>query len=160
MALYLEYSTRIYSIYLNTRRKIFTTYSVRQCCMDVNGLSAYPINNSKRTCHDHKYRIYAEGVVITARCGNWNEYAQLQIAMNIVAKHVKRIKSGLRIARNWMKCLRRNWGHRPLISGSRKKDTQKKLEEYGLYTMGDIFKMFHRKANNYTMKICYIGCWC
>ena len=72
-----------------------------------------------------------------------------KIAMDIVAKHIKADKDGVRIAElDEMSYRRKLWGHRPLTDFWRVgKGYAKKLEEYGLYTMGDIARCSIGKEN-------------
>lgn len=72
-----------------------------------------------------------------------------KIAMDIVAKHIKADKDGVRIAElDEMSYRRKLWSHRPLTDFWRVgKGYAKKLEEYGLYTMGDIARCSIGKEN-------------
>ena len=69
--------------------------------------------------------------------------------MDIVAKHIKADKDGVRIAElEEMSYRRKLWSHRPLTDFWRVgKGYAKKLEEYGLYTMGDIARCSIGKEN-------------
>ena len=69
--------------------------------------------------------------------------------MDIVAKHIKADKDGVRIAElDEMSYRRKLWSHRPLTDFWRVgKGYAKKLEEYGLYTMGDIARCSIGKEN-------------
>ncbi|MDD3796910.1 MAG: DNA methylase, partial [Lachnospiraceae bacterium] len=85
--------------------------------------------------------LNATGITATAGIGT-NLYL-CKIAMDIVAKHVKPDKNGVRIAaldeEKYKKIL---WGHRPLTSFWRiGSGISKKLEANGMYTMGDIARM-------------------
>ena len=78
------------------------------------------------------------GIVATAGIGT-NLYL-CKVAMDIVAKHVEPNQDGVRIALLDETAYRSLlWGHRPLTDFWRVgRGYAKKLEENGLYTMGDI----------------------
>ena len=86
---------------------------------------------------------------ITATAGIGTNMYLCKIAMDIVAKHIKADKDGVRIAElDEMSYRRKLWGHRPLTDFWRVgKGYAKKLEEYGLYTMGDIARCSIGKEN-------------
>ena len=80
---------------------------------------------------------------ITATAGIGTNLYLCKIAMDTVAKHVKPDKNGVRIAdldeMTYRKLL---WSHRPLTDFWRVgKGYSKRLEEHGMYTMGDVAKM-------------------
>ena len=83
--------------------------------------------------------VFAEtGITATAGIGT-NLYL-CKVALDIVAKHVKPDRNGVRIAKlDEMSYRRLLWNYRPLTDFWRVgRGYQKKLEENGLYTMGDI----------------------
>ena len=86
---------------------------------------------------------------ITATAGIGTNMYLCKIAMDIVAKHIKADKDGVRIAElDEMSYRRKLWSHRPLTDFWRVgKGYAKKLEEYGLYTMGDIARCSIGKEN-------------
>lgn len=73
----------------------------------------------------------------------------IKIAMDIVAKHIEPDKDGVRIAElDEMSYRRKLWNHRPLTDFWRVgKGYAKKLEEHGLFTMGDIARCSIGKSN-------------
>lgn len=77
---------------------------------------------------------------ITATAGIGTNMYLCKIAMDIVAKHIEADKDGVRIAElDEMSYRRQLWNHRPLTDFWRVgKGYAKKLEEHGLFTMGDI----------------------
>lgn len=77
---------------------------------------------------------------ITATAGIGTNLYLCKIAMDIVAKHIEPDKDGVRIAElDEMSYRRLLWSHRPLTDFWRVgRGYVKKLEENGLYTMGDI----------------------
>ena len=140
MALYLEYSTRIYSIYLKyiAPEDIFP-YSIDEVFMDVTDyLHTYNMTARELAMTMIQDVLKTTGITATAGIGT-NMYL-CKIAMDIVAKHIKADKDGVRIAElDEMSYRRKLWSHRPLTDFWRiGKGYAKKLEEYGLYTMGDI----------------------
>ena len=140
MALYLEYSTRIYSIYLKyiAPEDIFP-YSIDEVFMDVTDyLHTYNMTARELAMTMIQDVLKTTGITATAGIGT-NMYL-CKIAMDIVAKHIKADKDGVRIAElDEMSYRRKLWSHRPLTDFWRVgKGYAKKLEEYGLYTMGDM----------------------
>lgn len=77
---------------------------------------------------------------ITATAGIGTNLYLCKIAMDIVAKHIPADKDGVRIAElDEMSYRQKLWDHQPLTSFWRfGKGTARKLEEYGIYTMGQI----------------------
>ena len=151
MALYLEYSTRIYSIYLKyiAPEDIFP-YSIDEVFMDVTDyLHTYNMTARELAMTMIQDVLKTTGITATAGIGT-NMYL-CKIAMDIVAKHIKADKDGVRIAElDEMSYRRKLWGHRPLTDFWRVgKGYAKKLEEYGLYTMGDIAKCSQGAENEY-----------
>lgn len=63
-----------------------------------------------------------------------------KVAMDIVAKHVKANEQGVRIATSDEMAYRKLlWEHKPLTDfGGLEKGISKKLEDNGIFTMGDI----------------------
>lgn len=140
MALYMEYSTRIYDVYLRfvAPEDVFV-YSVDEVFMDITdymrteGLSARDF--AARVVN----AVYAEtGITATAGIGS-NLYLA-KIAMDIVAKHAEPDRNGARIAElDEMGYRRQLWAHRPLTDFWRVgRGISKKLEENGMLTMGDV----------------------
>ena len=86
---------------------------------------------------------------ITATAGIGTNMYLCKIAMDIVAKHIEPDKDGVRIAElDEMSYRRQLWNHRPLTDFWRVgKGYEKKLEEHGLFTMGDIARCSIGKSN-------------
>ena len=140
MALYMEYSTRIYNIYLKyVAAEDMHVYSVDEVFLDVTGyLKAYgmtPLEMAKKLV---KEVLETTGITATAGVGT-NMYL-CKVAMDVEAKHVEADADGVRIAYLDEQLYREKlWGHRPLTDFWRVgKGIAKKLEENGLFTMGDI----------------------
>lgn len=140
MAHYMEWSTRIYDIYLKyIAPEDIHVYSIDEVFIDLTGyLNASGLNAhefAKRMIHDV---LDTTGITATAGIGT-NMYLA-KIAMDIGAKHIPADKDGVRIAElDEMSYRRQLWDHRPLTDFWRVgRGYAKKLEENGLYTMGDI----------------------
>ena len=142
MALYIDYSTRIYEIYLRhvAEEDIFV-YSIDEVFMDVTDYLAI----RKMTPHEMAMTMIREvlretGVTATAGIGT-NMYLA-KVAMDIVAKHIPADKDGVRIAElDEMSFREKLWNHRPLTAFWRLgAGTARKLETYGIDTMGKLAK--------------------
>ena len=114
-------------------------YSIDEVFLDVTGyLKAYqttPRQLAKRIITD-----ILNTTGITAAAGIGTNLYLCKIAMDIVAKHIPADSDGVRIAQlDEMRYRRLLWNHRPLTDFWRiGKGYAKKLEQIGLYTMGDI----------------------
>ncbi len=140
MAYYMEYSTRIYNVYLKyIAPEDIHVYSIDEVFIDITHyLATY-----KMTAHDFARMLIQEvlketGIVATAGIGT-NMYLA-KIAMDIVAKHIPADKDGVRIAElDEMSYREKLWSHKPLTDFWRVgKGYATKLERYGIYTMGDV----------------------
>lgn len=140
MALYMEYSTRIYEIYLQyIAPEDIHVYSIDEVFMDVTQYLGIYKMTAKELASKIIRQIEKEtGITATAGIGT-NLYL-CKVALDIVAKHVEPDENGVRIATlDEMSYRRLLWSHRPLTDFWRVgRGYCKKLEEYGLYTMGDI----------------------
>ncbi len=140
MALYIDYSTRIYQVYL----KYFSpddihVYSIDEVFID----ATHYLKTYKKTA-----RELAEVVIkdvlnttgITATVGIGTNMYLCKVAMDIVAKRMKPDEHGARIAElEEMSYRRILWEHRPLTDFWRVgKGYARKLEAHGIYTMGDV----------------------
>ena len=88
---------------------------------------------------------------ITATAGIGTNMYLCKIAMDIVAKRIEPDEDGVRIAElNEMSYRRLLWNHRPLTDFWRVgKGYAKKLEDSGLYTMGDVARCSIGKPTDY-----------
>ena len=140
MALYLDYSTRIYNVYLQyVAPEDIHVYSIDEVFLDVtNYLHTYGLTPKELAAKMIKNVLAETGITATAGIGT-NLYL-CKVAMDIMAKKVTPDADGVRIAElDEMSYRRLLWTHRPLTSFWRVgRGYQKKLEEVGLYTMGDI----------------------
>ncbi len=151
MAHYMDYSTQIYNVYLKyIAPEDMHIYSIDEVFMDVtNYLNTYHMTAYELAMTIIQDVLKTTGITATAGIGT-NLYL-CKIAMDIVAKHMEPDKDGVRIAEidvlSYRKLL---WNHTPLTDFWRVgPGYQKKLEENGLYTMGDIAKCSIGKADEY-----------
>lgn len=148
MAFYMEYSTRIYNIYLKyIAPEDIHVYSIDEVFIDAtNYLDTYKITARQLAMKMILDVLKTIGITATAGIGT-NLYLS-KIAMDIMAKHIEPDKNGVRIAQLDEFSYRRNlWGHRPLTDFWRiGKGYAKKLEENGLFTMGDVARCSLGKA--------------
>lgn len=140
MAFYMEYSIGIYNIYLKyVAPEDIHVYSIDEVFMDVTHyLQTYRMTARELAARILQEVLEATGITATAGIGT-NLYL-CKVAMDIVAKHVTPDSSGVRIGElDEMSYRRLLWDHRPLTDFWRVgHGYQKRLEEAGLFTMGDI----------------------
>lgn len=140
MALYMEYSTRIYNIYLKYISKDdIHVYSIDEVFMDVTDyLKVYEMTVEK-LAETIINDIYTQ-THITATAGIGTNMYLGKIAMDIEAKHAKPGENGVRMAKlDEMTYRQKLWRHRPLTDFWRVgRGYAKKLEKMGLMTMGDV----------------------
>lgn len=142
MAHYMQYSTQIYNVYLKyfAPEDIYV-YSIDEVFCDVTHyLKTY--NMTARELVTKVIRDVYETTGITATAGIGTNMYLCKVAMDIVAKHVKPDKNGVRIAgvdeMSYRKLL---WNHRPITDFWRVgKGYANKLEKHRIYTMGDVAK--------------------
>lgn len=140
MALYMEYSTRIYEIYLKyIAPEDIHVYSVDEVMMDVTGyLKIYGM--TPRELAKTMIRDVLDETGITATAGIGTNLYLCKVAMDIGAKHVRADRDGVRIAElDEMSYREKLWNHRPLTDFWRVgSGYARKLEENGMFTMGDV----------------------
>ena len=151
MAHYMECSTRIYSIYLKyIAPEDIHVYSIDEVFMDLSGylllyhMTAYQL---VKTMIQDVYTTTG----ITAAAGIGTNLYLAKVAMDIVAKHVQADSDGVRIASldefTYRKLL---WTHKPLTDFWRVgHGYARKLQEHGLFTMGDIARCSLGKPSDY-----------
>ena len=140
MALYMEYSTQIYKVYLKyIAPEDIHVYSIDEVFID----ATHYLGTYKMNAHDFTRMIIQDvlkttGITATAGIGT-NMYL-CKIAMDITAKHIPADKDGVRIAElDEMSYRKKLWSHKPLTDFWRVgAGISKKLEANGLYTMGDV----------------------
>ena len=149
MSCYMEYSTRIYNVYLKyVAPEDIHVYSIDEVFMDVTAyLNSYGMTARELAMTMIQDVLKTTGITATAGIGS-NLYL-CKVAMDIVAKHIEPDKDGVRIAElDEMSYRRILWNHRPLTDFWRVgRGYAKKLEEHGLYTMGDIARCSIGKPN-------------
>ena len=140
MAHYIEYSTRIYDIYLRyIAPEDIHVYSIDEVIMDVTAyLTTYCM-----TAHELAMKMIREVLAetgITATAGIGTNMYLCKIAMDIVAKKMPPDKDGVRIAElDEMSYRRELWEHTPLTDFWRVgRGIANRLAPYGILTMGDI----------------------
>lgn len=151
MALYIQYSARIYDVYL----KYFApedihVYSIDEVFIDVTDyLETYKLKAKELTMKVILDIIQTTGITATAGIGT-NPYLA-KVAMDIVAKKIPADDKGVRIACLDEKHYRRLlWDHKPITDFWRVgRGIAKRLEKCGLYTMGDIAKCSVGKPDEY-----------
>ena len=140
MAYYIDYSTKIYAVYLKyIAPEDIYAYSIDEVFIDATDY----LDSYKMTAHELTLKMIRDvlketGITATAGIGT-NMYL-CKVAMDIVAKHIPADKDGVRIAElDEMSYRQKLWDHRPLTSFWRVgKGIAKKLEEHGLDTMGKV----------------------
>ena len=140
MALYMEYSTKIYDIYLKyVSKEDMHVYSVDEVFIDITSyLHAYNKTAEEMAITMINDVFNTTGITATAGIGT-NMYLA-KIAMDIVAKHEMPDENGVRMASlDEMSYRRLLWDHQPLSDFWRiGKGIQKRLASVGIYTMGEV----------------------
>ena len=159
MAYYMEYSTRIYQVYMKyVAQEDIIVYSIDEVFMDVTRyLKTYGLTPRELAMKIILDVLKTTGITATAGIGT-NLYL-CKVAMDIVAKHIPADENGVRIAELDERSYRRElWSHTPLTDFWRVgRGYAKKLEEHGMFTMGDVarrsltdeelfFKLFGKTA--------------
>ena len=140
MAYYMEYSTRIYEVYMKyIAPEDIVVYSIDEVFMDVTDY----LNTYKLSPHDLAMKMILdvlETTGITATAGIGTNLFLCKVAMDIVAKHIPADENGVRIAElDEMSYREKLWTHQPLTDFWRVgRGYAKKLEENGMFTMGDV----------------------
>ena len=140
MAHYIEWSTRIYNVYLKyVAPEDIHVYSIDEVFMDV---TTY-LKASELSAYDFVKKIIRDvydTTGITAAAGIGTNLYLCKVAMDIVAKHIDPDKEGVLIAELDETSYRRLlWAHKPLTDFWRVgQGYAKRLAENGLFTMGDI----------------------
>lgn len=151
MAYYIEHSTRIYNIYLKyIAPEDIHVYSIDEVFIDATEyLSTYKLSAREFATKMIQDILKTTGITATAGIGT-NLYL-CKVAMDIQAKRILEDQNGVQIAeldetsyRDLM------WSHRPLTDFWRVgRGYARKLEEQGLFTMGDIAKCSVGEPDNY-----------
>ena len=140
MALYMEYSARIYGIYLRYfSRYDIHVYSIDEVFIDATSYLALYRTDAQTLLRTVIKSILAE-TGITATAGIAPNLFLCKVAMDIVAKHSAPDKDGVRVAELTVESYRRTlWEHRPITDFWRIGwGTAERLARHGMHTMGDI----------------------
>ena len=149
MAKYVEYSTRVYNVYLKyVSAEDIHAYSIDECFLD---LTRY-LKLYKKSARELVKTIIQDVFTttgITATGGIGTNLYLCKVAMDVMAKHVEADADGVRIAElDEMGYRRQLWSHRPLTSFWQVgRGIAERLENCrlnggrGIYTMGDIARV-------------------
>ena len=151
MALYMRYSTRIFSIYSRfVSPEDIHVYSIDEVFMDVTDYLKTYKTTPKALAEKIVNEVLNE-TGITATVGIGTNLYLAKVAMDIVAKHIPANESGPKIAElDEMSYRMLLWNHRPLTDFWRVgRGYTGKLEKMGLYTMGDVARCSIGKADDY-----------
>lgn len=149
MAYYMEYSTKIYEVYMKyVAPEDIVVYSIDEVFMDVTDY----LNTYKLSPHDLAMKIILDVLAttgITATAGIGTNLYLCKVAMDIVAKHIPADANGVRIAElDEMSYRKTLWTHQPLTDFWRVgRGYAKKLEENGMFTMGDVARCSHQNED-------------
>lgn len=140
MALYMDYSSRVYGIYLRyIAPRDIHTYSIDEVFINAAPyLAAYKLTARELAMKMIREVLSETGITATAGIGT-NLYLA-KIAMDITAKHMSPDKHGVRIAELDERTYRQKlWAHTPITDFWRVgKGYANKLASMGLYSMGDV----------------------
>ena len=149
MAKYVEYSTRVYNVYLKyVSAEDIHAYSIDECFLD---LTRY-LKLYKKSARELVKTIIQDVFTttgITATGGIGTNLYLCKIAMDVMAKHVDADADGVRIAElDEMSYRKQLWSHRPLTSFwqvgcgiAERLETCRLNGGRGIYTMGDIARV-------------------
>ncbi len=149
MQTYMDYSTGIYNVYLKyISPEDIHVYSIDEVFIDATDyLDLYRMTAEELARKMILDVLHTTG--ITAAAGIGTNLYLAKTAMDIMAKHVPADENGVRIASLDERTYRKElWTHRPLTDFWRVgRGISKKLEENGLYTMGDIARISVSRDN-------------
>jgi DNA polymerase V len=149
MAKYVEYSTKVYNVYLKyVSAEDIHAYSIDECFLD---LTRY-LKLYKKTARELVKTIIQDVFTttgITATGGIGTNLYLCKIAMDVMAKHVEADDDGVRIAElDEMSYRKQLWSHRPITNFWQVgRGIAERLENCrlnagrGIYTMGDIARV-------------------
>ncbi len=151
MAKCIEYSTRIYSVYLKyIAPEDIHVYSIDEVFIDATSY----LKSYKLSAREFAMLIILdvlETTGVTAAAGIGTNLFLCKVAMDVGAKHISADKNGVRIAElDEMSYRRSLWTHRPLTDFWRVgRGYARKLEEHGMFTMGDVARCSVGKPTDY-----------
>jgi len=160
MARYIQYSTRIYSVYLKyVAPEDIHVYSIDEVFLDLTDYLPLYRQTARELIMKMILDVLSEtGITATAGIGT-NLYLA-KVAMDIGAKRIPPDENGVRIAElDELSYRQMLWSHRPLTDFWRiGRGYARKLEANGLYTMGDVARCsigqsgeFHNEALLYKL---------
>lgn len=154
MALYIDYSKRIYEVYLRyIAPEDMHVYSIDEVFMD---LTDY-VNVYRTKPRELVSRMVGEvfrDTGITATAGVGSNLYLAKVAMDILAKHAEPDGMGGRVAElDEMSYREQLWCHRPLTDFWRVgRGTARRLEQHGMFTMGDVARRsVHQEESLYSL---------
>lgn len=151
MALYMEYSTRIYGIYLRyVAPEDMHVYSVDEVFIHVDPYLHGKEQTAEQFAREIMQVIYDEtGITATAGIGT-NLYLA-KVAMDVEAKHSEPDEKGARMASlDEISYRKKLWAHEPITDFWRVgPGYAKKLKQHGIYTMGDVARCSLGKETEY-----------
>ena len=151
MGLYIEYSTRIYQIYLRfVAPEDIVVYSIDEVFIEATPY----LKTFGMTAHElamEMVRAVLKETGVTATAGIGTNLYLAKIAMDIVAKKMPADKDGVRIAElDEASYQRELWNHQPLTDFWRiGPGTAAKLAKHNMFTMGDVARCSIGKATDY-----------
>lgn len=140
MALYIDYSTRIFNIYMrHVAQEDIHVYSIDEVFIDATSY----LDTYHTTAHDLAMAMIREVLAetgVTATAGIGSNLYLCKVAMDIMAKRMKPDAYGVRVAELDEESYRRLlWCHTPLTDFWRVgRGIADRLARYGIRTMGDI----------------------
>ncbi len=140
MAYYMDYSTRIYQVYLkHVPPEDIHVYSIDEVFIDATGY----LKSRGMTGHEFARMLIRDVLTttgITATVGIGTNLYLAKVAMDIMAKKMPADEDGVRIAELDEITYRKElWDHRPLTDFWRVgKGYERTLEANGMFTMGDV----------------------
>ena len=145
MAHYMEISAQIYNVYLKyIAPEDIHVYSIDEVFIDLT----YYLGTYKMDAHEMAQMLIKDVLAttgITATAGIGPNMYLAKIAMDITAKKMKPDENGVRIASlDEMSYRQQLWDHKPITDfWMVGKGIAKKLEDNGMYTMGDVALCSH-----------------
>ena len=143
MALYIQYSAKIYGIYLRYfAPEDIHVYSIDEVFIDATSyLSFY--NMTAQELVSKVIGDILDETGITATAGIAPNLYLCKIAMDVKAKHIPADANGVRIAHlDEMSYRRELWEHKPITDFWRiGHGTARRLEKHGMFTMGDVARV-------------------
>lgn len=135
MALYIDYSARVYSIYLRyVAREDIHVYSIDEVFMDVTDYLSYRKQSPEEFAGMIMEEIKRE-LGLTATCGIGTNLYLAKIALDIISKHAPD-NIGRLTEESYKRLL---WDHRPLTDFWRiGHGTEERLRRLGILTMGEL----------------------